>query len=56
MLLKLKQKGIFNPELHEAVMHVDDPSKQSGDIVTVLQKGYVHKGTLLRPAKVSVKP
>lgn len=45
----------FNPELHEAVMQSDDPERNSGEIVAVLQKGYFYKGIVLRPAKVSVK-
>ncbi len=48
--------GVFNPEIHEAVMQVDDPEVKSGHIVAVLQKGYLLQGELLRPAKVSVKP
>ncbi len=44
----------FNPELHEAIASVDAPGKQPGDIVQVLQKGYMFKGELLRPAQVAV--
>lgn len=47
---------IFNPDFHEAVMQVDDPQKQSGEIVAILQKGYLFKNKTLRPTKVSVKP
>jgi molecular chaperone GrpE len=46
--------GKFDPELHEAMMHVDSPSHQSGDIVHVLSKGYTFKGKVLQYAKVSV--
>lgn len=53
---EIDAQGQFNPELHEAVVQVDDPTKESGQIVQVLQKGYMFKGTVLRPAKVSVKP
>jgi molecular chaperone GrpE len=44
----------FDPALHEALASVDAPNHQSGDIVDVLQKGYLFKGQVLRPAKVSV--
>jgi molecular chaperone GrpE len=48
---------VFNPDFHEAVMQVTDDSlqKQSGEIVNILQKGYLFKNKVLRPAKVSVK-
>lgn len=44
----------FDTQYHEALMYVDAPEKKSGDIVTILQKGYTFKGQVLRPAKVSV--
>jgi molecular chaperone GrpE len=53
---EIEAKGSFNPELHEAVMQVDEPNLESGMIVSVLQKGYLFKGVVVRPAKVSVKP
>lgn len=45
---------VFDPEKHEAIMQVDAPDKVSESIVAVLEKGYVFKGQVLRPAKVSV--
>jgi molecular chaperone GrpE len=44
----------FDPEMHEAVMHVVDSGVESGLIVAVLQKGYLFQDKVLRPAKVSV--
>lgn len=44
----------FDPELHEAVAHIDFPSKDSGDIVDYVEKGYTYKGALIRVAKVAV--
>ena len=44
----------FDPVFHEALMNVNAPEKQSGEIVAILQKGYTFKGSVLRPAKVSV--
>jgi len=44
----------FDPELHNAVMKVDSEDAPSGQIVTVMQKGYKLKERLLREAMVSV--
>jgi molecular chaperone GrpE len=46
-------EGEFNPDVHQAIMQVDNEEKESGDIVQVLQKGYTIKDRLLRPAMVS---
>lgn len=62
MLKILDQAGVreievnqtFDPELHEAVAHIDAPGHESGSIVEVLQKGYRFKNEILRPARVSV--
>lgn len=45
---------IFDPELHEALMHVDSDTHESGAIVHVIQKGFMMQDMILRPAKVSV--
>jgi molecular chaperone GrpE len=44
----------FDPQLHNAVMQVDSEEKESGQIVQVMQKGYMYKERLLRPAMVSI--
>jgi molecular chaperone GrpE len=44
----------FDPELHEALMQMDDPDKKTGQIVQLLSKGYKLKGRVLKHAKVSV--
>ncbi|MBQ5765724.1 MAG: nucleotide exchange factor GrpE [Clostridia bacterium] len=44
----------FNPEVHEAVMHIDDPEKGENEIVMVLQQGYKLGDTVIRPAMVQV--
>jgi molecular chaperone GrpE len=44
----------FDPEKHEALVQVQSAEHKSGDIVAVLQKGYVFNDVVLRPAKVSV--
>jgi len=44
----------FDPNFHEAVMKVDSPEHEEGQIVQVLQKGYKIKDRLLRSAMVSI--
>lgn len=45
---------VFNPNLHEAVTSEDSPNHQSGEIIEVLQNGYVIGDRVLRPAMVRV--
>ncbi|WP_104695075.1 nucleotide exchange factor GrpE [Helicobacter salomonis] len=44
----------FDPNVHNAVMHVATEHKEEGEIVEVFQRGYRYKERLLRPAMVSV--
>lgn len=44
----------LDPERHHAVSMVDAPGSAPGTVVSVMQKGYVLNGRLLRPALVSV--
>ena len=44
----------FNPELHNAVMHVDDESKGENEIVEVFQKGFKLGDKIIRFAMVKV--
>ncbi len=44
----------FNPELHEAVMHVEDETLGENVIAEVLQKGYKIGETVIRAAMVKV--
>ncbi|MGA9530852.1 MAG: nucleotide exchange factor GrpE [Candidatus Babeliales bacterium] len=53
-VVEITQTKQFNPELHEALVHVATPDYASGDVVEVLEKGYLFKGRVLRPTKVSV--
>jgi len=46
--------GDFDPNFHDAVMKVDSPDHETGQIVQQLQKGYRLKERLLRPAMVSI--
>lgn len=44
----------FDPEFHEAIAQVESPVHEAGQIVSVVQKGYMHKDQVLRPARVTV--
>ena len=44
----------FSPEYHEAVHQVEDESLEPGTVASVLAKGYVCNGRLVRPAMVGV--
>ena len=44
----------FNPDFHNAVMHVEDESVGDNIIVEELQKGYTYKGFVVRHSMVKV--
>ncbi len=44
----------FDPNLHQAVMQVQDDQYESGVVVEELQKGYQFKDRVIRPAMVKV--
>ena len=44
----------FDPNFHNAVMHVEDDSLEEGTIVEVFQKGYMYKEKVVRYAMVKV--
>ena len=44
----------FNPNFHQAVLMEHDDSKPSGVVLEVLQKGYMYKDKVIRPAMVKV--
>ena len=44
----------FDPNVHNAVMHVDDESYGEGEILDVFQKGYKYKDKIIRYAMVRV--
>ena len=44
----------FDPNFHQAMLEVEDDSKESGLVVQEIQKGYMMKGRLLRPSMVGV--
>ena len=61
-LKKLEKHGVkeieaaceFDPNLHEAMFHLQSDEHQSGALVQVLQKGYKLGERVIRPTKVSV--
>lgn len=44
----------FNPDLHNAVMHIEDESFGENTVAEELQKGYMYKDTVLRYSMVKV--
>jgi molecular chaperone GrpE len=46
--------SVFNPKYHEALVQVESDKHRSGQVVQVLQKGYIMHDKVIRPATVSV--
>ena len=44
----------LDPNLHQAMMEIDDDQKEPGSIVQEIQKGFMMKDRLLRPSLVGV--
>ncbi len=44
----------FNPEIHNAVMHVEDEEKGDNIVIEEFQKGYIMKGKVVRHSMVKV--
>ncbi|MEW9675816.1 nucleotide exchange factor GrpE [Lentibacillus sp. L22] len=44
----------FDPNVHHAVMQIEDPELEAGSVVEELQKGYMLKDRVIRPAMVKV--
>ena len=44
----------FDPNFHQAMLEVENNSKQTGTVVQEIQKGYMMKNRLLRPSLVGV--
>jgi molecular chaperone GrpE len=44
----------FNPEFHQAIMQVESEEHEEGIIVEEIQKGYMLKDKVIRPAMVKV--
>ena len=44
----------FNPDFHNAVMHVEDENMGENLVAEEFQKGYMYKDTVLRHSMVKV--
>ena len=44
----------LDPNLHQAMMEIEDSDKEPGTIIQEIQKGYIIKDRLLRPSLVAV--
>jgi molecular chaperone GrpE len=44
----------FNPQFHQAIMQVESEEHEEGIVVEVIQKGYLLKDKVIRPAMVKV--
>lgn len=52
---EIEAEGVeFNPDYHNAVMHVEDDSLGENIIAEVLQKGYTYKDSVVRHSMVKV--
>jgi len=45
---------VFDPNMHQALYQIPDPSKQVGTVIQVQMVGYTLKGSVLRPAQVGI--
>lgn len=52
--IALEPGNNFDPNLHNAVAHVEDDNFGQNEVVDVLQKGYIHKGKVIRHSMVRV--
>lgn len=54
-LVEIKSIGeLFNPELHKCIAVEEDISKESKEIIGVVEKGYMLRGKVLRSASVII--
>ena len=44
----------FDPNFHQAMLELEDNTKDAGTVVQEIQKGFMMKGRLLRPSLVGV--
>jgi len=44
----------FDPNFHQAMLEIEDNTKESGVVIQEIQKGYMMKSRLLRPSLVGV--
>ena len=44
----------FDPNFHQAMLEIEDNTKEAGTVIQEIQKGFMMKGRLLRPSFVGV--
>ncbi|URJ23858.1 nucleotide exchange factor GrpE [Blochmannia endosymbiont of Camponotus sp.] len=44
----------FNPEIHQAISIIESEDHKPNQVLTIIQKGYILNGRLIRPAMVTV--
>ena len=44
----------FDPNFHQAMLELEDNTKDTGTVVQEIQKGYMMKDRLLRPSMVGI--
>ena len=44
----------FDPNFHQAILEIEDSTKEAGTVIQEIQKGYMMKDRLLRPSLVGV--
>ncbi|MBP3811181.1 MAG: nucleotide exchange factor GrpE [Clostridiales bacterium] len=52
--IECERGTVFDPNLHEAVMHTEDDSLGENEVAQVFQKGYILKDRVVRHAVVQV--
>lgn len=48
------ERMAFDPNVHEAVVQSHSPGFDEGTVIAVVEKGYRHNGSVIRPARVVV--
>lgn len=51
---QMEEAKMFDATLHEAVTQIPSPHHKKGEIVDVMERGFMHKGNVFRIAKVIV--
>ena len=44
----------LDPNIHQAMLEIEDKNKEPGTVIQEIQKGFMMKGRLLRPSLVAV--
>lgn len=54
-LVEIKCEGeLFNPEIHRCIGIKKEDDRQKDEIISVIEKGYMIKGKIIRPASVII--